>query len=46
MCGYLYIGFLGFMLKGKSCLEYTNVFFPNEYEMNENTWMINTNNDK
>ena len=23
------------MLKGKSLLDYTNLFYPNEYEMNE-----------
>ena len=30
MCGYFCIGFINFMLKGKSLLEYTNLFFPNE----------------
>ena len=24
MCGYFYIGFIGFILKGKSLLDYTN----------------------
>ena len=33
MCGYLCIGFIDFMLKGKNLLEYTNLFFPNDYEM-------------
>ena len=28
MCGYFCIGFIGFMLKGKSLLEYTNLFSP------------------
>ena len=32
MCGYLGIGFTGFMLKGKSLRDYTNLFSPNEYE--------------
>ena len=32
MCGYFCIGFIDFMLKGKSLLEYTNLFSPNEYE--------------
>ena len=27
-----YIGFIYFMLKGKSLLDYTNLFSPNEYE--------------
>ena len=30
MCGYFCIGFIDFMLKGKSLLEYTNLFSPNE----------------
>ena len=34
MCGYYYIGFIDFMLKGKSLLEYTNSFSPNNYEKN------------
>ena len=34
MCGYFYIGFIDFMLEGKSLLEYRNVFYPNEYEKN------------
>ena len=35
MCGYFCIGFIDFMLKGKSLLEYTNLFSPNEYKKNE-----------
>ena len=35
MCGYFCIGFIDFMLKGKSLLEYTNLFSPNEYEKND-----------
>ena len=35
MCGYFYIGLVDFMLKGKSLLEYTNLFFPNEYKKND-----------
>ena len=34
MCGCFCIGFIGFMLKGKSLLEYTNLFSPNEYKKN------------
>ena len=30
MCGYFCIGFIDFILKGKSLLEYTNVFSPSE----------------
>ena len=35
MCGYFCIGFIDFMLKGKSLLEYTNLFSPNEYKKND-----------
>ena len=31
MCGY-WIGFIDSMQKGKSLLEYTNLFSPNEYK--------------
>ena len=32
MCGYFCIGFIDFMLKGKSLLDYTNLSSPNDYE--------------
>ena len=35
MCRYFCIGNIDFMLKGKSLLEYTNLFSPNEYEKND-----------
>ena len=35
MCRYFCIGFIDFMLKGKSLLEYKNLFFPNDYEKND-----------
>ena len=34
MCGYIFIGFIDFMLKGKSFIDYTSLFFPNRYEKN------------
>ena len=34
MCGYFCIGFIDFMLKGKSLLNYTNLFSPSNYEKN------------
>ena len=34
MCGYFCIGFINFVLNGKSLLNYTNLFAPNEYEKN------------
>ena len=35
MCGYFCIEFPDFMLKGKGLLDYTDLFYPNEHEMNE-----------
>ena len=35
MCGYFCIGFIDFMLKGKSFLDYIDLFYPNEYEKND-----------
>ena len=37
MYGYFCIGFIGFIMKGKSLLEYTNLFSPKKYEMNDKT---------
>ena len=34
MCGYFCIGFIDFMLKGKSLLDYTNLYSPDNYEKN------------
>ena len=35
MCRYFRIGFIGFMLKGESLLEYKNSFSANEYKKND-----------
>ena len=35
MGAYFCTGFIDFMLKDKSLLDYTNVFPPNEYEKND-----------
>ena len=35
ICGYFFIGFIDFMLKGKSSLGYTNLFSPDEYKKND-----------
>ena len=35
MCGYFCIGFIDFMLKGKSLLVCTNLFSPNENKKND-----------
>ena len=37
MCGYYCTEFTEFVLKGKSLLDYTNLFSPNDYEKNDNT---------
>ena len=34
MCGYFRIGFIDFMLEGKSLLEHINVYSPSEYKRN------------
>ena len=34
-CGYFCIGYIYFMLKGKSFLDYTNLFSPKKYEKND-----------
>ena len=41
MCGYFCIGFIDFMLKGKSLLEYTNLF-SNEYKKNDKITLKNS----
>ena len=33
--GYFCIGFIDFMLKGKTLLDQTNLLFPNDYEKND-----------
>ena len=35
MCGYFCIAFIDSMLKGKSLLDYTKLFAPNDYEKND-----------
>ena len=35
MCGYFCIGFIDFTLESKSLLDYTNLFYPNDYEKND-----------
>ena len=39
MCGYGCIGFIDFMLKGKGLLDYTNLFFRNQYEKIDKTML-------
>ena len=35
MCGYFYIEFINDMLKGKTLLDYTNLFSPNDFKKND-----------
>ena len=35
MCGYFCIEFINYMLKGKTLLGYTNLFFPNDFKKND-----------
>ena len=35
MCGYLCIEFINYMLKGKTLLDYTNLFYPNDFKKND-----------
>ena len=35
MSGYFCIGFINFMFKGKSLTEYTNLFSPNVFKIND-----------
>ena len=35
MCGYFRIGFINFMLAGKTLIEFTNLFSPNNFKRND-----------
>ena len=35
MCAFFHIGFTAFILKIKGFLDYTNLLFPKEYEIND-----------
>ena len=35
MCVYFYIGFIDFMLAGKTLTEFTNIFSPNNFKKND-----------
>ena len=35
MCGYFCIEFINYMLKGKTLLDYTNLFAPNDFKKND-----------
>ena len=35
MCGYFCIEFINYILKGKTLLDYTNLFSPNDFKKND-----------
>ena len=35
MCGYFSIEFVNYMLKGKTLLDYTNLFSPSDFKKND-----------
>ena len=35
MCGFYFIAFVEYMLSGKTLLDYTNSFSPNDYKKND-----------
>ena len=35
MCGYFCIEFINYMLRGKTLLDYTNLFSPNDFKKND-----------
>ena len=37
MCGFCFIAFIEYMLTGKTLLDYTNLFFPNDCKKNDKT---------
>ena len=39
MCGYFCIGFIDFMLEGKTLAEYTNLFSPNNFSKNDSLFL-------
>ena len=36
MCGYFCIGFINFMIEGKTLTEFTNLFSPHNFKQNDN----------
>ena len=44
MCGYFRTGLIDFMLKGKSLLDYINLFSPNDCEKNDKIFFLTAQN--
>ena len=38
MCGHFCIEFTNYMLKGKTLLDYTNLFLPNDFKKNDQSY--------
>ena len=45
MCGYFWIRFIGFMFKGKTWTEYTNLFSSNNFEKNDDLFLCYSKNE-
>ena len=45
MYGYICIGFIDFMLAGKSLTEFTNLFLPNKFNKNDDIILSYFTND-
>ena len=41
MRGYFYIGFIDFMLKNKSLIDFTNLFSPNDFKKKNDDTVLN-----
>ena len=40
MCGFFYIRFIDFMLKGNNLKDFTNLFSPNNFKKNDDIILI------
>ena len=40
MCGYFCIGFIDFMLEGKSLIDFTSLFFPYDFKKNDRIILV------
>ena len=45
MCVYFYIGFINFMLAGKTLTDFTNLFSPCDFDENDNIILNYFNNE-
>ena len=40
MCGYFCIGFINFMFAGRSLIDFTSLFSPNDFKKNDDIILI------